>query len=58
MKISDRLNILTQSINFALFLYLSITAIKKGLLNLTELMVLGHGSPSGLIISLIAEFER
>jgi len=58
MKISENLNLLSQAINFALFLYLSIGGIKKGTLNLTELSIMGYGLLSTLIISIISYIEK
>ncbi len=58
MKVGDNLNIFSQIINLALFLYLSISGIVKGTLGLTELIILGYGLFSSIIISIIAQIEK
>jgi len=58
MKVSDNLNILSQIVTLALFLYLSINSITKGLLNFDELIIMGYGLLSSLVISIIAQIER
>lgn len=58
MKVSDNLNLLSQIVSLALFLYLSINSIIKGRLNFTELIIMGYGLLSSLIISIIAQIER
>ncbi len=58
MKVSDNLNILSQIVTLALFLYLSINSIIKGLLSFNELIIMGYGLLSSLIISIIAQIER
>ena len=58
MKTSDNLNVLSQIVTLSLFLYLSITSIIKGLLDFTELIILGYGLISSLVISIISQIER
>jgi len=58
MRVSDSLNILSQIITLALFLYLSINSIIKESLNPAELIIMGYGLLSSLIISIIAQIER
>tara|TARA_Y100000310_G_C20070785_1_gene529271 strand:- start:88 stop:276 length:189 start_codon:yes stop_codon:yes gene_type:complete len=58
MKISDRLNVLSQIVTLALFLYLSINSVIRGTLNFIELVIMGYGLLSSLIISIIAQIER
>jgi hypothetical protein len=58
MNVSDNLNILSQIITLALFLYLSINSVVKGNLNLLELSIMGYGLFSSLVISIISQIER
>ncbi len=58
MKISDNLNILSQIINFFLFLFLVISGVSKGSIDLTELIILGYGLLASLIVSIISQIEK
>jgi len=58
MKVSDQLNVLSQLINFSIFLFFSIKLIKTNSLSLTDLILSGIGLLGGLIVSVIAQIER
>ena len=58
MKISDRLQIFSQILNFLIFLYFSITLIQIGFLDIIGLLISAIGLFGSIIVSIIEVLER
>lgn len=58
MKISEKLDVFYQIVNFSIFLYFSITLINVGQLDILNLLISGIGLLGSLIISIISAIEK
>lgn len=58
MKLSDHLQILSQVVQFAIFIYFAIILIRTTPLDLLNLLISGLGMIISLIIGVIGAIER
>lgn len=58
MEFSDKINIFYQLLNFSIFLYFTIALIKKGQLDIIDLLISGIGLLGSIIVSIIEAKER
>ncbi len=58
MKFSDKINLFYQLLNFAIFLYFTIALIKKGQLEIIDLLISGIALLGSIIVSIIEAIER
>jgi len=58
MRVSDRLQIFSQMLNFFIFLYFSITLIRAGFLDVVGLLISAVGLLGSLVVSIIGVFDK
>lgn len=58
MKLSERLDVFYQIVNFSIFLYFSISLIKINQLDILSLLISGIGLLGSIIISIISAIEK